>query len=259
MTPRSLTLLLASTFLGMATPLAAELPNWSYTEQPRLLEAAGPPPPSGADLAFALDDGTAEGAFGIGGTAARQFLWFQRFSPAAANLDLQEIRVLFPRAAEIDPGAPVQLVVFQDIDGDPTTGAQLLYAADEVVEVADGATFSVYPLIPAVGIRGGGDVLIGVVNRWVVSGVTPLHEPAALDTSAPDDRSWVATWTGDPPDPPLLPSDEALFEIGQVVAGDWMIRAYASQTPVVAIPAVGGPGLVLLASLLALMGWRNLR
>ena len=119
--------------------------EWSH----RLLAApkALPPLPDTGlfPVQLVLDDNGAEGAIGVGGATARQFLWFQRFSPAGVNLELAEIWVLFPSDPEIAPGAAIQLVVYQDGNGDPTDGATLLAVFDEVVQVADDATFTVYP------------------------------------------------------------------------------------------------------------------
>ncbi len=48
----------------------------------------------------------------------------------------------------------------------------------------------------------GGEVWIGVINRWVVPGVTPLSTPATIDTNSNLGLSGFATWAGSPPDPP---------------------------------------------------------
>lgn len=239
-----------------AAPGAPAHPSWSFRQlDPAPGEAAPAAPLLGAfPLQFVLDDGSAEGAFGVAGQAARQFLWFQRFTPTIGDLDLEEIWVLFPQDPQIGPGDAIQLVVYRDPDGDPASGAELLLALDETVQSADGATFSVYPLAPAVEFRGGGDLYLGVVNRYVESGVTPLTQPAASDTGSSQGRSWVATWTGDPPDPPLLPPDQSLFLIDDFVPGNWMIRGFGRPAGVADIPALGPVGQVVLALLLCAGG-----
>jgi hypothetical protein len=227
--------------------------------------AAAATPAKLAPVALVLDDGSREADVGFTGVVAFQFLWFNRFDAPALpgqGFELEEIQVLFPPGPDVVPGAAVQLVVFTDPDGDPTTGAILLTAFDDVIQVADGTTFSVYPVVPPVVLPANpGDVLVGVVNRFVVSGVSPPSRPAALDTTASAGRSWVALWTGDPPDPPSLPSDDILETIDAVEPGNWMIRA--AGTPVAApaaeIPSLGGTGLAALAALLALAGAARLR
>lgn len=240
--------------LGLAVaapPASAAEPEWTFRElDPSPGDAVPSVPGLGSfPIQLVLDDGSAEGAFGVAGAggAARQFLWLQRFSPPVADFDLEEVWVLFPDDPQISPGSAVQLVVYQDLDGNPANGAELLLALDETVQTADGGTFSIYPLAPAIEIRDGGDVYLGVVNRYVVSGVTPITQPAALDTGPSEMRSWAATWTGDPSDPPLLPPDQALFLIDDVQPGNWMIRGFGTPAPVVAIPALGTPGLASLA------------
>lgn len=239
--------------LAVGAGAAAQTPEWSYLELTPPARAGAQSAPGGVGLV--LDDGTAEGVFGVVGATSRPFLWFQTFAVPPRPFLLAEIWVLFPDEPALTPGVPVQLVVYRDDDDDPATGAELLLAVDETVQAADGHTFSVYPLASPVLFKGG-RALIGVVSRFAVAGVTPPTHPAALDTSSPAGRAWVATWTGDPPDPPLLPPDQGLFRIDQLVAGNWMIRGYGS---VESVPTLGLPSLAVLILLLAALGWRRAR
>ncbi len=260
---RSVARFLAATILAafpwIATAENAARPAISRLAHP--LKATVPAKQS--PIVLALDDGSREADVGFTDAVAFQFLWFNRFdSPASSGrpFDLEEIQVLFPPGPDVVPGAAVQLVVLTDADGDPTTGAVLAAAFDEVIQVADGTTFSVYPVDPPVRLpAGSGDILVGVVNRFVVSGVSPSSRPAALDTTASAGRSWFALWTGDPPDPPSLPSDDVLARIDTIEPGNWMIRAAGSLVPIVEIPALGGAGLAALAALVALAGAALLR
>lgn len=219
-----------------------------------------PTPSRGAHpIQLVLDDGTQDATFGAtDGAGAQQFLWFQRFA-SPGPFDLREVHVLFPGGVGIVPGAAVQLAVFHDPNGDPTDGADLLATLDATIQAADDGTFSVYPLAPAVGVPAGGDVLIGVVNRFVTSGVSPPSSPASLDTTAPQGRSWFAIWTGDPPDPPQLPADVLTTQIDPFLAGNWMIRGFGTESAAVEIPTLGGAGLALLAALLTLAATGCLR
>jgi hypothetical protein len=224
---------------------------------------AQPPLPLGTTFPIQLvaDDGTAEGVFGVSGTTSRPFLWFQSFDAPSLAFDLEEIWVQFPVDPQVSPGAPVQLVVYRDVDGNPGNGAQLLAAVDTTVQVADGVTFSVYPLAAPLRVLNGGQILIGVVSRYANGGVTPPSQPASLDVSSSLGGSWVATWIGDPPDPPTLPSDQTMFLIDTLVPGNWMIRGFGTNQVAAqaSVPALGELGVALLVVLLAAAGWRLLR
>ncbi len=240
--------------IGSADALPEEI-SWSFRgEDP---PSAGPPAPPLPDFALELmiDDGSAEGDFGVGAATAQQFLWFNRFDrPSVRNYDLEEIWVLFSPGSNMAVGEPIQLVVYRDPDGDPTTGAELLATIDETIQVLDGNTFSVYSLDPPVPVQGPGDFLVGVVSRFVESGVTGPTEPAALDTDSSAGQSWLAIWTGDPPPEPELPPDLFLDRVDVFVPGNWMIRAFGSPRSVIEVPTLSGASLIVLIALLAMTG-----
>jgi hypothetical protein len=242
-------------------PLGAEL---SFELAPSVPEALPPLPPIGVfPVQLVLDDDAAEGTVGVSDAGgAREFLWFNRFTPPGGAFDLEEVWVLFPPDVNMAVGDVVQIAVYLDPDGDPTNGANLLATFDETIQVLDGSTFSIYPLAPAVPILAPGDVLIGVVPRFIESG-DPAMAPAAVDTTASQQRSWIAIWTGDPPDPPVLPPDSLIDTIDNVApaaAGNWMIRGFGVPAQaVVEIPALGGIGLLALALTLGAGGLVALR
>lgn len=226
-----------------------------------IFEAHGPaaraipplPSPAVFPVQLVLDDGTAEGDFGP--AAARQFLWFHRFD-FPGGFTLEEIWVLFPTTVPL--GGAVELAVYLDADGDPTNGATLLDAVNETVQANDGVTFSVYPLASPILIDSPGDVLIGAVNRYYTTGVDPPPTvPAALDTTASQNRAWFALWPVDPPDPPDLATASTFGLLDGAVSGNWMIRGFGTPQvlPLAAeIPTVTPAGLALLAAVLALAG-----
>lgn len=217
---------------------------------------ASPPRPDPATfpVQLVLDDDDADSVFGFLGSTARQFLWFNRFaSPGPFNLE--EIWVLFPSTMDVPLGGQIQLAVYLDPDGDPTTGAQLLATYDEVIQAADGNTFSVYPLAAPLAVDSPGDVLIGAVNRFFTTGVDPPPTlPAAFDITASQDRSYFALWTSDAPDPPDLATATVVDVLDGAVSGNFLIRGFGTPIAPSAIPALGGTGLALLAALLALAG-----
>jgi len=238
---------------ALAAPADSEL-----VLEPRVpVSRANPPLPSPAvyPVQLVLDDDSAEGVLGLTGGAARQFLWLNSFSNPGA-FQLQEIWVLFPASADVPLGGQVQIVVMVDPDGDPTNGANLVATYDVTVQAKDGNTFSVYPLGTALDLGGTGDVLIGVVNRYFTTGVTPPPTfPAALDTTTSQGRSYFALWAGDAPNPPDLGTATTIALVSGATAGNFMIRGFGAPAPVaVEIPSLGGPGLVLLALALAIAG-----
>ncbi|MBZ0171111.1 MAG: hypothetical protein K8E66_01900 [Phycisphaerales bacterium] len=252
--------------LGLAlvtvVPAAADSGELIFVPRAPSGPAAPAGPPKGVSASFQLDDGTAEGDIGVGGITARQFLWFNRFT-VPGPFELSEIRVLFRPSGSMTVGDSVQLAVYSDPDGDPANGATLLATYDRVIEALDGTTFSIYPLTPPLQLVDGGDVLIGAIDRFVVSGVTPNPIlPAAIDNTDSQVRSWIGLWTGDPPDPPILPPDNVYGLIDDVIpqnAGNWMIRGVGRPRSATEIPTLGGVGMALLAAVLGVVGIFGLR
>ena len=216
------------------------------------------PSPSVYPLQLVIDDNTQEGAFGLtSGLNARQFLWFNRFTNSSGTpTRLEQVWVLFPSGANINAGAAVQIVVYQDTDGNPANGAQLILAFDTTIQFADNTTFSIYQLPSAVQLNPGFDVLIGVIPRFIVSGVTTPTNPAALDTSTSSGRSWVAVWNGDPPALPALPPDALITQVDnlQQGGGNWMIRAFGVQLAAASVPSTDAWSMWLIGALLAFAG-----
>lgn len=181
--------------------------------------AAEPWMPNGA-VQLIVDDGSAEDAIGL--TGGGQFLWLNRFTPDPAEypFTLDQVWMLFRDSANV--GEAIELVIWEDTDGDgdPGTGATFRSAENVTVLANDNTTWSVYDLSSPVFFAGPGDVVIGAVNR----DDTGTH-PAAIDTTASQVRSWVGLYSGDPPDPPTLPPDADWGTIDSMgFAGNWMIR-----------------------------------
>lgn len=176
-----------------------------------------------------IDDGTAETSIGDSG----QMIWFNRFTPAPADFpfQLEDVSIMFgPNLVNV--GDAIEIVLYEDSDGDPGTGAVLLDSITETVQFNDQLTFSVYTLASPVEFTGPGDVLIGVVNRAGSEGFDDF--PASLDSTISAGRSWVGTYNvGDVPASPTLPADEQWGTIDSFgLPGNWMIRGAGSPTPV---------------------------
>ena len=258
--------------LGALLGIALVMPSASALAQqalfrPRATELvlAQPPLPSSAaySLQLVLDDNVQEGSFGVsGGLGAQQFMWFNRFTIAGgAPTRLEQVWVLFPGSANVSVGSAVQIVVYADTDADPSNGAQLLSSFDTTIQFADDTTFSIYDLPTPLNFNGATDVLVGVIPRFINSGVTPPTSPAAVDTSTSAGRSWIAVWNGDPPATPTLPPDVLITRIDdlQPGGGNWMIRAFGTTLPTPAIPATDPWALTLLAAVMALAAMKAMR
>lgn len=180
-------------------------------------------------VSLVLDDGTVERAIGLNSdTASFQFLWFNRFTPAPSEFPFQlnQIDIFFTADSNAVVGDVIDLVVYEDVDGDPSNGADWLKTYPVTIQVVPGLNSYDISSDPVV-FNGPGDVFIGAIDRWVVSGVTPPNFPAAQDSTLSQQRSWVASWLADPPDPALLPSDDIYNLIDDFgLGGNWIIRGY---------------------------------
>jgi hypothetical protein len=194
-----------------------------------------------------IDDGSAENSIGVtDGVSSYQFIWMNRFTPNAADFpfNLEEISILWP-VGQVSAGNIVELVVYQDTDGDgdPSNG-ELMGTYNVTIQNVDGTTWDSYTLATPLLLGGPGDVLIGAINRWVTSGVSPSQWPANIDQTTSQGRSWIGWWNTDPPTPPALPPDNTFGTIDSLgFAGNWMIRASgttASGVPWLTVdPAMG--------------------
>jgi hypothetical protein len=245
--------------LTLALPTVAA--EFELVVKPRQLDdhQALPPVPPDYTLQLMIDDDMSESDLGVvtSSGAGKQFLWFNQFAATGFPIQIEEIWVLFPPGDNIDVGNQVQLVVLIDPDLDPSNGATFVAVYDVTIQVVDGITFSVYDIDPPLQIETEGDVLVGVVNRFVTSGVTSTTQPAAIDTGTSQGRSWLAIWNADPPDPPTLPADGLTDLVDRFEPGNWMIRAFGEATqlqPQPAIPTLGLAGLVALIMLLVVAG-----
>ncbi len=220
--------------VALAAPTAQEGEGPAISAQPSESGKPSAPPQVLAHVDLILDDGSVENNVGINDSvSAYQFIWFNRFTPGADAFpfDLEQIQVFFDTGVGVTAGDAIDLVVYEDADGDPTNGATLLATINETVQFADGTNWSVYNLATPVTLNGPGDVLIGVIDRFVDSGVTPANYPAAIDTTSSQGRSWIGWWNADPPDPAVLPPDLTFDVVDNLgISGNWMIRGAGTSS-----------------------------
>lgn len=171
---------------------------------------------------LSVDDGSAEDSIGL--TAGGQFIWFNRFSPPAAQFPftLTQVQALFNNDVTI--GDDMQVLIYWDDNTNPGDGATLLYHQTFDVTANDLTTWNMFTLTTPVVLSNPGDVLIGLVNRSGAAGITDY--PAAIDTTASQVRSWIGTYAaGDPPTEPPLPADDLWGTIDSFgFAGNWTLR-----------------------------------
>ncbi len=220
---------------------------------------ANPPLPDASvfPLQMVIDDDNSETVFGLTGSTARQFLWFNHFDNPGPFY-LHEIWVLFPSSADVPLGGDIQLVIYVDPDGDPLNGATLEATYDGVIQAADGDTFSIYSLPTPLFVDGSGDVLIGVVNRYFIN-MPPPTLPATLDTTLSQNRSYIALWAADPPAAPDLSSATTIDVLDGTISGNFMIRGFGTFPRGPAIPLLSPLGMILFIALMALVGIGYLR
>lgn len=175
---------------------------------------------------FILDDGSVEDSLGL--IDGMQFLWANQFTPEAGDspLFLERVEVLFDSWTGAMVGDPLDLHIYQVLEGDAADGAVLIHSmlAESVQTLED---WSVYALEEPLLLEHDGDVLVAVVFR------APLFEgwPATIDTSSPSQgRSWIGLYFGDPPAIPELPAADYWGLVDDLgFAGNWMIRAHGTR------------------------------
>jgi len=187
----------------------------------------GPVPYSKAfDVELVLDDGTAEDAIGIGGSAP--FMVVNRFTPAEDQFPflLEQVDISFEASGSVAAGDQLRIVVYQNTTGseDPASGSELLYQQDAVV--VDAAGWNNYVLDEPVLLEGPGDVIIGAIFLKVPG---TSYFPASIDQTDSQERSWAGWWSGEVPDEPTLPPDSEWTLIDDAgFPGNWMIRGMGS-------------------------------
>jgi len=188
---------------------------------------AGPVPYSKAwDVELVLDDGVAEDAIGIGGTA--EFMVVNRFSPAEDQFPflLEQVDISFEASGSVVAGDAIRIVIYKNTTGsdDPAPGSELLYQQDAVVTNISG--WNNYVLDEPVFFEGPGDVLIGAIFLKVPG---TSYFPASIDQTASQGRSWAGWWSGAVPAEPTLPPDASWVLIDDAgFAGNWTIRGLGS-------------------------------
>jgi subtilisin-like proprotein convertase family protein len=189
----------------------------------RFLSSGAMAPSLFGGINLTVDDGVAEDSIGL--TAGGQFVWFNRFTPAAGDFPftLDEIQLQTTSVTNCAPTDLVDFYVYTDADGNPANGATFVGSLlNQQLGTLD--QFNSFPV--NFNLTGPGDVLIAVVNR----GCTAAGAfPATIDTTASQVRSWIGLYAGSPANPPVFPAPTfgTIDSLG--FAGNWLIRGVGSQ------------------------------
>ncbi len=169
-----------------------------------------------------LDDDTNEKTINL--HLLPKFIILNRFTPEPEvfPLLLTEILVYFDSTGLVEIGDRIILVVYENTtnDTDPAMGAKLLGKYPTSVQDVD--TWNSFVLPTGVYLNGPGDVLIGVIFLETRG---DDYEPAALDTTTSQERSWMGSWGESLPEDLLLPQGGEwglINEFGH--PGNWLVR-----------------------------------
>jgi hypothetical protein len=215
---------------GVGLALAA---NPVFTSRPATSPPTTPIEGPGDPVNMVLDDGVAENNIGLNGSdVAYMYEWFNRFSPVEFPIEVTRIDVYWDSAwAGVSGGEAIELVVYEGGDDPCTSGGTIRGGQNDTIAALD--TFDQYLLTTPAQVTSGPSVSLGVIDRWIVSGVSALCWPSALDTDVTQGRSFVAPWSTDPPVPPALPPDNICGLIdGFGFPGNWLIRGTGTVVPV---------------------------
>jgi subtilisin-like proprotein convertase family protein len=191
-----------------------------------------------APVSFVVDDGVGENAIGL--TNGGQFLWLNRFTPAAAFFPIQinqvQVNFSYPGGSTgVNVGELVDIYLYEDADGNPANGATFVASLlNQTVQAVDGTTWSVYNFGAPVTFNGPGDILIAVVNR--TAGIAAGTFPAVLDQTASQQRSW-AGFGAVPANPPVLPPPTFGTIDSFGFPGNWLVRGFGETNAPCIAPA----------------------
>lgn len=174
-------------------------------------------------LFLALDDGSAENTIGLAGGG--EFLWLNRFTPSPMSYPfvLTQVQLYMAPESQCAAGSTIDIYVYTDSDGNPANGAQLVGSLTGQTTGAPGQNnrYATNFLLTQPG-----DALIGVVNRGCDADGTFV---ASLDQSSTYQRSWIGSYSGNPPNPPTLPPPAFNIIDNYDLPGNWMIRALGTS------------------------------
>lgn len=190
--------------------------------------------PMGGPVNYTLDDGANENNIGLNNTGtatATQFTWFNRFdvAPGDQPVAITQVQVFWDPTTTGAPvvGNAVSVDIYADGDTSPANGATHLYTQNVTIAQV-GTTFDAYNMTsPPQIVAPNVNLLVAITDRWVTTGVSSTTFPAAIDQTATQGRSWVASASaGSPPTPPVIPSTGLFGTIDSFgLAGNWLVRA----------------------------------
>ncbi len=170
---------------------------------------------------YAVDDGTADNAIGLG--VGGNLWWANGFTAQAGAETINTVQIAF-HGGYVTAGMPFKVMIYEDPDddGNPGTGPiALLAEADATVVDASGGTFQDISIGPAT-VAGKFFVAALINHTWG-------QYPAALDQTTSAGVSWLAgsTSTAIDPSSPFTPAPEfGPFRIDDIgLPGNFLLRA----------------------------------
>ena len=185
------------------------------------------PPFDESDFIYSLDDGSNEGALGIGANA--DVFWLNAFEAQEGGTTITAISSAFGSSQSV--GSNVEFLLYEDPndDGNPTD-ANLLQTVSTTMEVSGGGNFQIEPIPPT-----------QVEGVFFVAALVPStpNFPAPLDESSNQGASWFASAEAGTFDPSDLSGSDTQSAPSPVAGGgfpgNWLLRAqgaYAAFEPV---------------------------
>lgn len=152
-----------------------------------------------SNLGLTVDNGTFGTNIGYGGTGADHFMAFNRFTPDPASVPFALTNVeIYWDSGQVAVGDQYRVVILTDADGDGNpVNALIVHEQAVTVGVVDG--WQNIPLSTPLLLAGPGDVIIGFAQ----DSDSP-YPFAADDGTSYNGRSWVADWSADCVNGPLL-------------------------------------------------------
>lgn len=194
--------------------------------------AVAAPAPSGAELQFALDDGSYEQTLTMWHPYEEHAgIYLNRFAAPTGTgaFTINALTIAFPAnvpAGWTMAGEQVNLVAYYDADADGNPRNATRLGSDHFVTIAQADAFLTFPVDFRV--PGDGDIYVGFESSYARGGQWPMRYPGALDNTAPVFKhSWMAG-TLDDRAPNLDNLDDNAIQ-GMVedvsAGGNWLIRA----------------------------------
>src|SRR5215211_7251964 len=103
-----------------------------------------------ADVTYTYDDGSPDNAVGVTDVGNYDLFWGNRFVviPSASQITSISVCFGFIGTDGLSIGSPIELLIYEDLDGGDTRNAVLLRNIPQVVQTLDFGAFNTYSVPP---------------------------------------------------------------------------------------------------------------